>query len=193
MPATVSETFRTMCVLLVLSFSALARAGDLAADAKIAMPMLLKALTYDTNFDSRGLGDFTVLVVAEASQSDKRDLLLDGLKDMPNQKVKNRPLKYAGTEFKDEASLQAEIDRTRASALLVVPGLSTATLKHVWDVAQDNQAYVIALEASMVEFGLPIGVQVTGGKPQILINEKGAKSVGAKFETAILKLARVIQ
>ena len=157
------------------------------------MPMLLKALTYDLNFDSRGVGDFTVLVVGDPSQAEKRDLLMGGLRDMPSQKVKNRQLKYAVTDFKDEPTLQAEIDKTKASALLIVPGASTATLKHAWEVAQDNQAYVIALEASMVEFGLPIGVQVTDGKPQILINEKGAKSVGAKFETAILKLAKVIQ
>ena len=157
------------------------------------MPMLLKALTYNVNFDARGVGDFTVLVVGDAAQVEKRDLLIAGLKDMPSQKVKSRPLKYAVTEFKDEPTLQAEIDRTRASALLIVPGASLNTLKHVWEVAQDNQAYVIALEASMVEFGLPIGVQVTGGKPQILINEKGAKSIGAKFETAILKLAKIIQ
>jgi hypothetical protein len=177
----------------LLALAGSAGAADFAADAKIAMPMLLKALTYDVNFDARGIGDFTVLVVGDAGQSDKRDLLLSGLKDMPNQKVKNRPLKYAVAEFKDEPALQAEIERTRASALLIVPGTSLPTLKHVWEVAQDNQAYVIALEASAVEFGLPIGVQVNGGKPQILINEKGAKSVGAKFETAILKLAKIIQ
>lgn len=157
------------------------------------MPMLLKVLTYDVNFDARGLGDFTVLVVGDANQGEKRDLLLLALKDLPSQKVKSRTLKYAVAEFKDEASLQGEIDRSKASALLIIPGASAATVKHVWEVAQDNQTYVLALEASMIEAGLPVGVQVKDGKPQILINEKGAKSVGAKFETAILKLARVIQ
>ena len=185
--------FRILALLVVLACSGLARASDFAEDAKIAMPMLLKALTYDVNFDARGLGPFTVLVVGDPGQAEKRELLMSELKDMSSQKVKSRPLKYAVTDFKDEPTLQAEIDRTKASAVLLVPGTSAATLKHVWEVAQDNQAYAIALESSMVEFGLPIGVQVTGGKPQILINEKGAKSVGAKFETAILKLARVIQ
>lgn len=167
--------------------------ADPPADVKTAMPMLLKVLTYDVNFDSRGVGDFTVLVVSEPGQGARRDQLIDALKELPAQKVKARPLKVAIAEFKDEPALQIEIDKTRASALLVVPGISIPSLKHIWEVAQDNQAYVLALEASMVEFGLPVGVQLTGGKPQILINEKGAKSIGAKFETAILKLARVIQ
>jgi hypothetical protein len=34
---------------------------------------------------------------------------------------------------------------------------------------------------------------MAGGKPQIIINEKAAKGVGARFETSVLKLARVIQ
>jgi hypothetical protein len=182
-----------IAVLLVVALGGLARADDLPGDAKIAMPMLLKALTYDVNFDARGLGDFTVLVIGDATQADKRSQLIAALKDLPSQKVKARPLKYAVAEFKDEAALQAELERTKASALLIVPGAAPATVKHVWEVAQDNQTYVMALEASMVESGLPLGVQVTGGKPQIVINEKGAKSIGAKFETGILKLARVIQ
>ena len=187
------STLRRIAALAVVALCGLARADDLPGDAKIAMPMLLKVLTYDVNFDARGLGDFTVLVVGDAAQAERRGQLMDALKGLPSQKVKSRTLKYAVTEFKDEPALQAEIDRSRASALLIVPGAAPATVKHVWEVAQDNQTYVMALEASMVESGLPFGVQVTGGKPQIVINEKGAKSVGAKFETAILKLARIIQ
>lgn len=179
--------------VLILTAVPAAHAGDLQEDVQTSMPLLLKVLTYDVNFDARGLGDFTVLVVGEPAGADKREATLKALKDMSAAKVKTRPLKYVTAEFKDEPSLQAEIDKTKASALLVVPGVSMATVKHVWEVAQDNQTYVLAFDTAMIEFGLPVGVQVGGGKPQILINEKGAKSVGAKFETAILKLARVIQ
>ena len=179
--------------LLSLLLAAQGHAAGFADDVKTSMPMLLKVLTYDLNFDARGLGDFTLLVVSDPGQSEKRSTLLEGLKEMSIQKVKTRTLKYVVTEFKDEPSLQAEIDKTHASALLVVPGASTATVKHVWEVAQDNQTYALALEASMVELALPVGVQINSGKPQIVINEKAAKSVGAKFESAVLKLARVIQ
>ena len=101
--------FRILALLVVLACSGLARASDFAEDAKIAMPMLLKALTYDVNFDARGLGDFTVLVVGDPSQPEKRDLLMGALKDLSSQKVKNRPLKYTYTDFKDEI-VGSEID-----------------------------------------------------------------------------------
>jgi hypothetical protein len=162
-------------------------------DVKAAMPVLLKVLTYDTNFDSRGAGEFVVLVVSDASGTGARAQLLTDLKDVSVTKVKNRPVKYVSVEYKDEASLQADIDRTKASALMAIPGTPAAAIKSMWEVAQDNQMYALALEASMVEQFFPVGVSMSGDKPQIVINEKSSRAVGVRFETSVLRLARVIQ
>lgn len=162
-------------------------------DVKAAMPVLLKVLTYDTNFDSRGAGDFVVLVVSDPSQAGARGQIVTDLKDVSVTKVKSRPVKYVAIDFKDEAALQADIDRTHASALMALPGTPAAAIKSMWEVAQDNQLYALALEASTVEQYFPVGVSMNGDKPQILINEKSSKAVGARFETSVLRLARVIQ
>jgi hypothetical protein len=172
---------------------ALTASAQEAGDVKAAVPVLLKVLTYDINFDARGVGDFVVLVVNEPGQSEKRQILVETLKGVEVSKVKARQVKYVGAEFKDEASLQAEVDRTHAGALLAMPGMSDKFVNHLWEVAQDNQMYAVALTAPMVEKALPVGVVMANGKPQIIINMKAAKSVGANFELSVLKLARVIQ
>lgn len=164
-----------------------------SVDVKAAMPVLLKVLTYDTNFDSRGAGDFVVLVVSDPGEAGARGQLVNELKDVSVTKVKNRTVKYVSVDFKDEASLQAEIDKNRASALLAIPGTPSSAIKAMWEVAQDNQVYALALEASMVEQFFPVGVSMAGDKPQIVINEKSSKAVGVRFETSVLRLARVIQ
>jgi YfiR/HmsC-like len=176
--------------LLVFLLSSAAWAD---VDVKAAMPVLLKVLTYDTNFDSRGAGDFVVLVVSDGSGTSARAQLLTDLKDVSVTKVKNRPVKYVSVEYKDEAGLQADIDRTKASALMAIPGTPAAAIKSMWEVAQDNQMYALALEASMVEQYFPVGVSMGGDKPQIVINEKSSRAVGVRFETSVLRLARVIQ
>jgi hypothetical protein len=163
------------------------------AEVKAAMPVLLKVLTYDVNFDARGVGDFVVLVANEPGQAARREALVETLKTVDVAKVKARAVRYVGAEFKDEASLQGEIDRTHASALLATPGMSEKFVAHLSEVAQDNQLYAVALSAAMVEKSLPVGVVMTNGKPQIIINMKAAKGVGANFELSVLKLARVIQ
>lgn len=161
-------------------------------DPKVAMPILLKVLTYDTNFDARGAGPFVVLVASEPAQSSAREQLLGVLKSLSVSSIKNRPLKFVSTEFKDEASLQSEVEKNKAAAVLAVPGLATQAVKAISEVAQDNQIYTLTLEAAAVQ-QLAVGVGSSSGKPQILINEKAARGVGAKFENSVLKLAKVIQ
>jgi hypothetical protein len=162
-------------------------------DVKATMPVLLKVLTYDVNFDSRGSGDFVILVASDTGNTEKRKALLKDLEAVPVTKVKNRTIKYVGIELRDEQSLQADIDKNKASAVLAVPGTPPSFVKTISEVSQDNQLYALALEAAMVEQALPVGVTMAGGKPQIIINERASKGVGARFETSVLKLARVIQ
>ncbi len=162
-------------------------------DVKAALPVLLKVLTYDVNFDARGAGPFVLLVVSEPSQSPDRTALIASLKDSSVTEVKKRPLKYIAVDFRDENQLQAEIDKHKASALLVVPGASAATVKALWEISQDNQLYALALDAETVQSSFPLGVSMVGDKPQIIINEKSSKAVGARFETVVLRMAKVIQ
>lgn len=161
-------------------------------DARAAVPVLLKTLSYDTNFDSRGAGDFTVLVVSPASLAKARAQLVADLKDA-GLKLKTRPVKFVTVDWKDEASLQAEIDRTKAGALLPLAEVPMPIVKSLWDVAQDNQIYAVALAEPMVEQLLPVGVTQAGDHLQVVINEKASAAVGARFETAVLRTAKVLK
>jgi hypothetical protein len=178
---------------LALGAAMVASLAHADVDVKAALPVLLKVLTYDVNFDARGAGPFVVLVVSEPNQSAARSALLGMLKEVAVTQVKNRPVKYQAVDFRDEAQLQADIDKHKGSALLVVPGTSAASIKAMWEVAQDNQLYALALDAETVQSSFPVGVTMVGDKPQIIINEKSSKAVGARFETVVLRMARVIQ
>ena len=180
---------RLFTVLLLLAASS----ATAQVDVKAALPVLLKVLTYDVNFDARGAGPFVLLVVSEPGQASERSALMNSLKESSVTEVKKRPLKYIAIDFRDEGQLQAEIDKNRASALLVVQGASPATVKSLWEVAQDNQLYALALDAETVQSHFPLGVTMVGDKPQIIINEKSSKAVGARFETVVLRMAKVIQ
>jgi hypothetical protein len=174
--------------LLVLCWSA-----PSLAQAKVAIPILLKVLTYDETFDSRGSGPFTVAVASEPGQEAARAELTDELKTLTVTSIKNRPLKFVPIEFKDEKSLSSELTRSSADAILAVPGLSSSGVKTLSMVAEKAKRYSLALDASMVEQALSVGVTTDGGKPQIVINDRASKAVGAKFDVAVLRLARVVK
>ncbi|MBL8952921.1 MAG: hypothetical protein JNK82_19245 [Myxococcaceae bacterium] len=173
---------------------ATASAEEQGIDVKSAVPALLKVLTYDVNFDARGVGEFVILVAGEPDKekAERRRGLMKELETL-NVKIKARSVRFVAAELRDEAALQGEVDKTHASAVLAMPGTSPAGVTTISEVSQDNQIYALALEVAMVEQALPLGVTMNGTRPQIVINEKASKGVGARFETTVLKLARVIQ
>lgn len=185
------SVYTALPVCLALLSTSAAAAEDV--DIKAAMPVLLKVLTYDVNFDARGVGDFVILVAGDADKADRRRALMKDLESVSGTKVKTRSVRFVSVDLKDEPTLQADIDRSKASAVLAAPGTGPGGVKTISEVSQDNQIYALALEVAMVQQALPVGVSMTGGKAQIVINEKAARGVGARFETSVLKLAKVIQ
>ena len=167
--------------------------ADEATDPKVALPVLLKVVTYDRNFAARGSREFVLLVASEPAQQALRAELLSTLKGLKLSSIHNRTLRLVEVEFKDQAFLDAKVQSERASAILAVPGLSGAGLTAVSEVAMDNQIYTLALDQAMAEKSLAIAVTVKDGRPQIVINQTAAKGIGAVFESSVLKLARVVQ
>jgi hypothetical protein len=184
---------RLAAIVLAMLTAAPAAAG--AVDALHALPILIKVLTYDRNFHSRGSGEFVVLVPAEPSSASARDEIFVVIKTLSLTAIQNRPLKFISVDYKDSTSLDDQVQKTRAQAILAIHGLSPASLKAISDVAQTNQIYTLALDPQTVQSdALALGVEPKeDGKPQVVINLAAAKSVGAVFENSVLKLAKLIQ
>ncbi len=181
-----------LCCGLVCTDGSAASAQDVP-DPKVAVPILLKVITYDKSFGSRGSGEFVLLVISEPAQSTTREEVLALVRTLKLTTVQNRALRFASAEFKDETSLNAKLDAIKPSAILAVPGISAPGVQLLSEAAQKRQFYSLALDASMVERSLALGVVAREGKPQLVINLAAAKGLGATFETAVLKIAKVVQ
>ena len=161
------------------------------ADAKIAVPILLKLVTYDRNFASRGGGEFTVLVASDASHGTAREALLAAVRALPVSTIQSRPLSWVGIEVKDADTLSTQVSDAKASAVLAVPGLSSASLDAIAKVAKDKKLYTLALDPAMVEKSLALGVGTSSGRPQIVINLPAATAAGTVFESSVLQHAKL--
>jgi TonB family protein len=164
-----------------------------APEPKAALPMMLRVLTYDSNFGKRGSGDFVILVASESDQAGARGDFLSLARSLKIAGLRDRPLKFVGGDFNDFGSLRSLAQESRANALMALPGLSKAGLRAMVRVAEEQQIYTLALDPGLVVDGLGVGVSSKDGKPQLVINIKATNAVDAHFETAVLKLARLIQ
>lgn len=179
-----------MALLAAVAATA-ATAND--SDPRTSVPLLLKIMGYDLNFEAKVSRECVILVASEPDQAAARGKLLEALKELSKPVVKNRPVRFLAAEFRDEGTLDNEIQKANAKAILVVPGVSAAGVKAVSEVSQDNQIYTLALDPGMVQGALAIGVESAGGRAQIVINDKASKALGIRFEPSVLKLAKVIQ
>jgi hypothetical protein len=157
---------------------------------RLSLQVMLKVLTYDRNFLMRGTGDFVVLVVNEPTQALTREEVLEAIRELAGSTLHKRPIRIVAAEFKAAPTLREAAKRSRASAILVLPGLSAGGLEIVTQVAREARLYSLSLDPEKVEHGLALGVTAENGRPKILLNLITAKEINASFESSVLLLAR---
>jgi TonB family protein len=168
-------------------------ASEGALDPKIALPILLKVLTYDSSFAQRAGKQFVVLIPSTAAQSSSRAEMQERVKGLGLDAIQNRPLVFVGADFTDALSLKARLADAKAGAILALPDSGAAEVAMIAEAAQSAHVYALALDARMVEKGLQLAVAIKDGKPQVVINTQAAVAIGAKFDASILKLARLVR
>ncbi len=185
----------TLGALLALGPSRAEAQG--AAPAKLSLVVMLKVLTYDKSFASRGQGDFVVAVSAEPGQEALTAEAMTATESLKGTAINGRPLKFVPVllrrttdgKFDSRAVLQG----VRADAIVAVSGLSEDAVNSLGELAPSLKAYTLSLNPKFCDRQLALCVQNNGGKPQIVINQAAAQRLGAQFESSVLKLARVIQ
>lgn len=180
--------------LLVCLQAPLARADDAkTASRKVAVLLLLKVLTYDKGFDDRGSGEFVVLLAGEPGQRTERDALWDAIQATAPKTIRSRPLKFVRFDLDGRSDLDERVREAKASAMVVMPGLSASSVETIARVTGPHRLYTLGLDRQAVERGAALGVD-TGedGKPQIVINRPTSQAAGVDFEQSLLQRAKVI-
>jgi hypothetical protein len=181
-------------LVAALALAAAARAEGEAVEPEVALPILLRVLTYDRGFKARGEGDFLVLLPADAANISRRDKVLAVARGMKLTSIQNRPLRYQALDFTSADALGQAIGGQTASAVLLIPGLPTAAVEQAKRAANGIHAYVLSLDTAVVEQkNAMVGVSIHDGHPQIVLNVDGARAANANFDNAVLKVARLVE
>lgn len=181
-----------LAVAALVSTSAGAQPTQAGSFPLLATKLMLKVLTYDKAFESRGSGDFVVVVATEAGQSAQRAALLDALAAARLGAILSRPLKFAPLDFVDRRDFEAQVQKLKPSAVLALSGISPAAADAISNVSATQNIYALTTDQSLAQRGFVVAVGEEKGKPLIVINVQTAKAIGASFEQSILKLARVV-
>lgn len=162
-------------------------AGTGFVQAMIGVPPLLRvkivlaAVAFDRAIDKR-FGDTVEVAVIGNNQKAALEKVLE---EATKKKIRGKAVKLVN------ASMDTLGDGGVDVAFFTEP-LGARAAKVVAACNKAQMTCVAAGEAD-VAAGLPVGVEISGGKPKLLINIAAAKACGANFSAQILKLARLVK
>jgi hypothetical protein len=164
----------------------------LGAEAQI--PLLLKVLTYDRNFEQKAGAELAIGIVHDPSDRDSAKATEEVgsiLYKFAGKTVKKLPMKYFTIEFTGPADLERFVKEKRISVLYITPG-SAKALAAVLKVSEDLKLTTLTGVPDYVRRGVAVGIGVVQDKPQILINLAAARAEGSDFDASLLRLAQVL-
>jgi hypothetical protein len=171
-------------VVSVLLAATLGHAEERVPDA-LGLMVMLKVVSYDTAFASHGNGDFVVLVPYPPGQEGKASALAAIGAGLEVKTIKERSLHFVPTPL-------ADLESKKGSAVLLYFAFPAEALKAALEKARAAKLYVLAFEEAPVRDGALLGVGLSNGKPQPLVNVAAARAIGADFGP-VLRLARTFQ
>jgi hypothetical protein len=183
-----------LAALSVLVLAAPLRAQEMALSAEAQIPLLLKVLTYDRNFEKKAGKELAMGIVhdpADRESAKATDEVGTTLFKFTGRTVKKLPFKYYTIEFTGAADLEKFVKEKGISVLYVAPG-STKNLPVLLKLSDELNLTTVTGVPDYVRRGVAVGIGVVQDKPQILINLATARAEGSEFDASLLRIATVL-
>lgn len=157
---------------------------------QLGVTVLLKVLTYEASFDTRGSGDFLVLVPFSGDKRAPADAAVEALAPLAHSKLRTRTLTFMVVKANE---LQATVMARKPAAILLLPDADDILLAETRRLGREARVYTLGLGEQAVQTSVTLGVTVKDSKPQVIINVPQARAEGCEFPQSILKLAKLVR
>ena len=156
---------------------------------------LARVLAYDDNLAARAGSRVVLVVLYKAGNPDFEKEATGWFTEfskLESYKVRGLPFHAVMAPFTSEEALDKATAELKAVALFVCPSLedATATIKQF---SQKHKTTTIGSREEQVTDGLALGVFSLNGKLVVEVNLPASRAEGAKFDSDLLRLAKVIQ
>jgi hypothetical protein len=181
-------------LLLVLGTAMPAAAQEVALPAAVHLPLLVKVLSFDRNFSGRGGETVVVGVLYQAkyrASATVADEVRQALGRLSRSDTGGYLVRVVSIDLDASVDPGQAVSRERIAVLYVGP-LRAYSLADITSVTRSAGVTTVTGVPDYVETGLAIGIDLRGGRPEIVVNLAAAKAEGADLSARLLGVARVI-
>jgi hypothetical protein len=156
--------------------------------------ILFKALSYDDKLVERAGPEMVVAVVYRAGGTDaaEAEAWYQAFFAFRSWRFLGLPFRSIKLPLHNAERLRKTIVQEGIDALFVM-GLGKDDLIALEKVARESKVVTMASHEEQIAAGLSLGVFVIDGKNALLVNLSASREEGAAFNSAMLKLAKVIK
>jgi hypothetical protein len=162
----------------------------------VQVPIILKILTYDRQFERNSPDMLTIGIVHDPTDPVSAQAMT-GLSDIlyaaREKTIKQIPVRYFQIEYTGEADLRRFSGEKRIGVYYITPGLSAQVLAKVLLVSQELAITTITGVPDYVRQGVAVGIGERRNRPQILINLPASRAEGSEFDASLLRIATVLK
>ena len=173
-----------------------AAAQGMVQPASVQVPIILKVLTYDRQFEARARGAVTIGIIhdpTDPASAQAMSEVSDTLYEARDKTVKRLPIRYFQIEYTGSEDLARFSEEKAISVYYLAPGLSPEALEGVLEVSHARGITTITGVPDYVERGVSVGIGERRNRPQILINLPASRSEGSEFDASLLRIATVLK
>ena len=160
------------------------------------VPLLLKILTYDRNFEKKAGAELAIGIVYDPADRDSAKATSDlgstlhQIQDR-GQTVKQLKIQYYTIEYTNAADLERFVKQKGISVLYIAPG-NARNLANLVQLSQELHLTTTTGVPDYVHRGASVGLALAQDKPQILINLQSTRAEGIQFDASLLGLATIV-
>ncbi len=163
--------------------------------ANLQVPLLLKVLTYDRQFQAKASPQVNIGIIympSHSASSKVTDEISGTLNKFAGKTVKSLPISYWTIEYVTPRRLAAVLEEKGINVIYVSPG-NDRNLSSILELSQANRITTTTGVPEYVRKGVAVGIGSRRGKPQIFINLESSKSEGSEFDASLLRIATVVK
>jgi hypothetical protein len=163
--------------------------------AALQVPLLLKVLTYDRNFGTRGESRLHVSIVAapgDPLSARTGAEIASVLTLLSDKTVRRLQLTHATIDYTSDKQIAGALPENAVNVIYVTPG-SDRYLADLVQVSHARQAITATGVPTYVSRGVAVGIGARQDRPEILINLAASKAAGSEFDAGLLRIASIIR
>jgi len=179
---------------MALCLTTTLRGQEIEVPVDLQCTLFCKVLMFDRNLDREPTREIVIgilyqerfrtsLEVKTEFEDGFREAELDTLSALP---VRLHPMSFNGLE-----ELDSLLSLDRVDVLYIAP-LRAVNVEQITALSRKYHILTITGVPEYIPAGVSVGVELKGGKPQIVINTTAAKAEGADFSSQLLKIVKVV-